>query len=208
MRTVRFSLSIDFREAAMTNILIINGNPALQRESFSEALCNAYGEAARQAGHEVRTLKVAALDFDPILHEGYHGNQPLEPHIASAQDFVRWAEHVVIVYPMWQFGVPALLKGFCERVFTPGFAYSVTAKNPLEASLLKGRSVRLIQTMGMPAFLYVTMFGGHGCKAFKSLFAFCGLKPVRATLLGMIEGPDRTRQAHLATVRKLGTAAL
>lgn len=192
----------------MKKILIVNGNPALQRESFSEALCNAYSDAARKAGHEVRTLKVAALDFDPILHEGYHGNQPSEPHIDAAQDFVRWAEHVVIVYPMWQFGVPALLKGFCERVFTPGFAYSVTAKNPLEAALLKGRSVRLIQTMGMPAVLYRVAFGAHGCKAFRSLFAFCGFGPVRTTLLGMIEAPDGTRQAHLSKVRKLGGAAL
>jgi len=196
------------RSLGVKRILIINGNPALQRESFSEALCNAYGEAARQAGHEVRTLKVATLDFDPILHEGYHGNQPAEAHIAAAQDFVRWAEHLVIVYPMWQFGVPALLKGFCERVFAPGFAYSMTAGNPLDAALLKGRSVRLIQTMGMPAFLYATVFGGHGCKAFKSLFSFCGFRPVRATLLGMIESAPSTRQAHLARARTLGVAAL
>ncbi len=192
----------------MKKILIINGNPALQRESFSEALCNAYGEAARQAGHEVRTLKIATLDFDPILHEGYHGGQAAEAHIVAARDFVRWAEHAVIVYPLWQFGVPALLKGFCERVFVPDFAYSVTAGNPLQAALLKGRSVRLVQTMGMPAFLYATVFGGHGCKAFRSLFRFCGFRPVRATLLGMVEGPDRVRRGHLARIRALGAAGL
>lgn len=191
----------------MTRILIINGNPARQRESFSEALCNTYREAATGAGHEVRTLKIADLDFDPILHEGYHGHQPPEPHVKAAQDFVAWSEHLVFVYPMWQFGVPALLKGFCERVFAPGFAYSISAKNPLEAALLKGGSVRLIQTMGMPAALYTTVFGGHGAKAFRSLFSFCGFRPVRITLLGMVEGPEPIRKRHLSCVRKLGAAA-
>jgi putative NADPH-quinone reductase len=191
----------------MTRILIVNGNPARQRESFSEALGNAYAEAAKEAGHEVRTLKIAALDFDPILHEGYHGHQPPEPHVKAAQDFISWAEHVVVVYPMWQFGVPALLKGFCERTLTPGFAYSVTGKNPLEAALLKGRSVRLIQTMGMPAIFYTAAFRAHGGKAFRSLFSFCGFAPVRTTFLGMIESGDGTRRKHLSRVRKLGAAA-
>lgn len=191
----------------MTRILVINGNPARQRESFSEALANAYAEAATQAGHEVRTLQIATLDFDPILHEGYHGNQPAEPNVKAAQDFISWAEHVVVIYPMWQFGVPALLKGFCERTLTPGFAYSVTSKNPLQAALLKGRSVRLIQTMGMPAILYTAAFGGHGAKAFRSLFSFCGFGPVRTTLLGMIESGDHVRNKHLSRVRKLGAAA-
>ena len=71
----------------------------------------------------MRTLQIATLDFDPILHEGYHGNQPAEPNGKAAQDFISWAEHVVVIYPMWQFGVPALLKGFCERTLTPYFHY-------------------------------------------------------------------------------------
>ncbi len=192
----------------MTRLLVINGNPALQRESFSQALCTAYTEAAKRSGHEVRALQIAALDFDPILHEGYHGLQPLESHLVAAQEFITWAEHIVVIYPMWQFGVPALLKGFCERVLTPGFAYSTSAKNPLQASLLKGRSVRLVQTMGMPAFVFATIFGAHGCKAFKSLFSFCGFGPVRTTLLGMVEGSDAVRRRHLARLTKLGGAGL
>ena len=184
-------------------ILILNGNPARQRRSFSEVLAQAYRDGAVAAGHEVRQIKLADLKFDPILHEGYHGHQQLEPHLAEVQDFIRWAEHLVFIYPMWQFGVPALVKGFCERVFTPGFAYEISAENPLNAALLKGRSIRLIQTMDMPGAFYAVVFRAHGGKAFQALFSFCGFKPVRLSIMGMVEGEDN-RNAHLAHARRLG----
>jgi NAD(P)H dehydrogenase (quinone) len=184
-------------------ILIINGNPSRQRRSFSEALAEAYHQGATTAGHEIRQIKLADLDFDPILHEGYHGHQALEPHLADVQDFIRWADHLVLVYPMWQFSVPALVKGFCERVFTPGFAYELSAENPMNAALLKGKSIRLIQTMGMPGAFYSIVFRAHGGKAFQSLFKFCGFDPVRLSIMGMVEG-EANRHTHLAKASRLG----
>jgi NAD(P)H dehydrogenase (quinone) len=108
---------------------------------------------------------------------------------------------------MWQFNIPALMIGFCERTFTPGFAYNAQGKNPLEAALLQHKSARLIMTMGMPAPLYDLMLGAHGGRAFKSMLSFCGMKPVRATYLGSIEADLKTREKHLETVRKLGKQA-
>ena len=184
-------------------ILIINGNPARQRRSFSEALAEAYQIGAISAGHDVRRVNLADLEFDPILHEGYHGHQALEPNLTEVQDFIRWTDHIVFIYPMWQFSVPALVKGFCERVFTPGFAYELSAENPMNAALLKGKSVRLIQTMGMPGAFYSVIFRAHGGKAFQSLFRFCGFEPVRLSIMGMVEG-EANRHAHLARASKLG----
>ncbi len=186
------------------SILVINGNPARRRESFSAALTDAYRQGAEAGGHQVRTMKIADLAFDPILHEGYHGEQPPEPDLIRVQDAIKDADHIVFIYPMWQFGVPALLKGFCERVFTPGFAYAIDANNPLEAALLKGRSVRLIQTMGMPGAFYSFVFHAHGGKAFKNLFAFCGFAPVKLTVFGLVEGGETTRERHLMVARQLG----
>ncbi|MGN6424803.1 MAG: NAD(P)H-dependent oxidoreductase [Asticcacaulis sp.] len=188
-------------------ILIINGNPARERVSFSEALVDSYREGAESKGRNVEILHLARLSFDPILHEGYHGEQASEPDIVAARDLIAWAEHIVFIYPMWQFNIPALLKGFCERVLTPGFAYSLDAKNPLDAALLKGRSARIIQTMGMPGVLYDTLFGAHGGKAFQSLLKFTGLAPVRASYLGLVEGGDEGRRRHLARVHALGRTA-
>ena len=186
------------------HILVINGNPSRERETFSEALAKSYQDAAEQAGHQVRMFKLADMHFDPILHEGYHGHQAAETDLQQVQKSIIWAQHIVLVYPMWQFGIPALLKGFCERVFTPGFAYAIDTKNPLDAALLKGRSVRLIQTTGMPGAFYWLAFGAHGGRAFQSLFGFCGCKPVRLTVLGMVEGGEQTRAHHLTQVAGLG----
>ena len=187
-------------------ILIINGNPARERISFSEALANSYIEGAKNSGHEIKQIEIAKLNFDPILHEGYEGNQSPEPDLIDAQEKVIWAEHVVFIYPMWQFNIPALLKGFCERAFVAGFAYDVNAKNPLDVSLLKGRSGRIIQTMGMPGVLYDMMFGAHGGKSFKSMLGFAGIKPVRTSYLGMIDD-KKSREKHLTLAFKLGEKA-
>lgn len=198
----------DTKRTAARRVLILDGNPARQRTTFSAALVKAYKDAATKAGHTVQAVRIAELTFDPILHEGYHGVQSAEADITAVQAQIVWAQHLVFVYPMWQFGMPALLKGFCERTFTPGFAYTVAARNPLQAGLLRGRSVRLVQTMGMPDAFYRVIFRAHGGKAFASLLTFCGLKPVRATYLGMIEQSEKGRAKHLKAVSRLGRSAI
>src|ERR1035441_10403835 len=87
-------------------ILIILGHPAKKRQSLSEALANAYKEGAIESGHEVRLYKVADKQFDPILHEGYWEEQAAEPDIIEAQERIRWADHLVFVYPLWEYMIP------------------------------------------------------------------------------------------------------
>jgi putative NADPH-quinone reductase len=189
-------------------ILIILGHPAHARQSFCEALAVAYQEGAQKAGHEAQLVRVARLRFDPVLHEGYEGNQPPEPDIADAQEKVRWAEHLVIVYPMWEYMIPALLKGFFERTFTPGFAYALKSKNPRRNGLLGGKSVRLIQTTGMATILYRLFFMAHGAKALRDMLRFCGIAPARITYFGMIEGSDHRRKRYLEKAQALGRAGI
>jgi NAD(P)H dehydrogenase (quinone) len=104
-----------------TRILIILGHP--RADSFCGALAEAYAEAARAGGSEVRVISLGSLSFDPILHNGYAAVQPLEPDLFAAQAAISWAEHLVFVYPLWWGAMPALLKGFIDRVFLPGFAF-------------------------------------------------------------------------------------
>ena len=188
-------------------VLIILGHPTRERKSFCEALALAYQQGARDAGHEVQLLNIAQLHFDPILHEGYAGDQPLEPDLAAAQDSIRRADHLVFVYPMWEFMMPALLKGFFERTFTRGFAYDQKSKNPLKSGLLTGKSARIIQTMGMPALMYRLMFGQHGARALKSLLGFCGIRDVNISYFGlMAENSERRGKRFIKKVRLLGQA--
>ena len=165
-------------------------------------------EANTGAGHDVQLISVARLNFDPILHEGYQGHQPPEPDLADAQDKIRWAQHLVFIYPMWAYMIPALLKGFFERTFTPAFAYAVKSSSPMKRGLLGGKSMRLIQTMGMPDLAYRLIYRAHGAKALKSMLTFCGISPVRSTYFGMIEQGDPRRKTYLAKTQALGQAGL
>jgi NAD(P)H dehydrogenase (quinone) len=190
------------------NILIVLAHPALERQSFCEALALAYQSSAQGAGHEVRLIRLARLSFDPILHEGYAGNQPLEPDIAEVQVQLLWAGHLVFIYPMWGYMIPALLKGFFERTFTPGFAYAAKSSNPLKRGLLGGKSARLIQTMGMPGLAYRLFYRAHGAKALKSMLKFCGITPVRIAYFGSIDTSDAGRKAYLEKTQELGRMGL
>ena len=115
---------------AHKKILIILGHPAKERQSFCESLALAYKEHAVQSGHDVKFIKIADLKFDPILHEGHMGELPPDSEIVAVQERMAWADHWVIVYPLWQFMIPALLKGFFERTLTRGFAYNFDGRSP------------------------------------------------------------------------------
>ena len=105
-------------------------------------------------------------------------------------------------YPLWLGGMPALLKGFLEQVLRPGFAFSM---DKASAKKLKGRTARIVVTMGMPALIYRWYFGAHGLKMLKrSILGFCGIGPVGSTLFGAVEGNPRGRDAALAKMRVLG----
>ena len=189
-------------------VLIVLGHPALERQSFSEALVVAYQAGAHSAGNEVKIVSVARLSFDPILHEGYCGDQPPEPDLIDVQEKIRWADHLVFIYPMWAYMIPALLKGFFERTFTRDFAYAAKSRNPLKAGLLDGKSARLIQTMAMPSLIYRLFYQAHGAKALKSMLKFCDIAPVRITLFGTIDESDVRRKTYLDKTRALGKAGV
>lgn len=185
-------------------ILVILAHPAQEHHTFGAALADAYTEGATSGDNEVRHLAIAQLEFDPILHEGYRKEQPLEPDLVEAQRLIKWADHLVFIYPMWQFMIPALLKGFLERVFQRGFAFHLAGKNPLKAGMLDGKSARLIQTMGMPAWAYRWIFRAHGARAFRQILRFCAISPVRISYFGTIEGSGAARQQYLQKAQSLG----
>ena len=186
-------------------ILIILGHPAHKRQTFSEALANAYKEGAIESGHEVCLYKVADKQFDPILHEGYGEEQTAEPDIAEAREKILWADHLVFVYPLWEYMVPALLKGFLERTLTRGFAY-LERDSQKNGKLLAGRSARLIQTSGMPAVIYRFWYRAHGMKALRDMLRFCGIRPVHVSCFGMMKTADDARRKRwLNEIKILGS---
>lgn len=188
-------------------ILVILGHPAL--DSLCAGMATAYMEGAQIAGAQVRRLDLAALEFDPLLHAGYRDEQPLEPDLLAAQADIAWAEHLVWVYPIWWGAMPALLKGFIDRVFLPGYAFKYRPGSSLWDRLLAGRTAELLVTMDSPPwyFRWVTRMPGHQ-QMKKAILEFCGIRPVQVRSFGPVRTADAKRLGlWVKQARALGTAA-
>lgn len=187
------------------HIVIIQGHPDASRRHFGHALADEYAKGAQDGGHEVKRIEVGALDF-PILRtkEDFENGTPPAP-IVQVQEAIRWADHLVILYPLWHGSMPALLKGFFEQVFRPGFGAEYQGSR-MPKKLLVGKSARIVVTMGMPAFVYRWLFRAHSLKSLtRNILSFCGIAPIRSSLIGNIEGmTDRQRMAWLDELRGLG----
>lgn len=186
-------------------ILIIQGHPDPDGKRFGNALAASYAEGAREGEHEVRLIEVAKLDF-PILRtkEDFERGAPPES-IREAQNAITWADHLVIFFPLWLGTMPALFKAFLEQVFRYGFAIG-KPNGAMMGKLLTGKSARIVVTMGMPAFFYRFYFRAHGVKGLKrSILGLSGIKPIKESLIGMVEGSQAGREKWLAKMRVLGS---
>ena len=186
-------------------ILIIQGHPDSSHDHLCHALAASYEKGARESGYEVRTICIANIDF-PLLrtYEDFYSSKPI-PVIEQCQGDIRWASHLVIVYPLWMGSMPALLKGFFEQVFRPGFAMENVDGGKKWIRLLKGKSAHIVVTMGMPAFMYRWFYGAHGLKSLeRNILKFTGVGPIRESLIGMVEECQAHRVRWLDKMFVLG----
>lgn len=187
-------------------IVLIQGHPDPAGNRLCHGLADAYAAGATTAGHALRRIDVAQLDF-PLLRtqaEFEHGVPPQA--IAQVQKDIEWAEHLVIIYPLWLGALPALLKAFFEQALRPGFAFRYGEKGGLWHKKLGGRSARIVVSMGMPALAYRWWYGAHSLKALeRNILGFVGFGPIRHTLIGMVDGMSAAKRLHwLDRMRDLG----
>jgi putative NADPH-quinone reductase len=192
-----------------SRILVIDGHPDVAPGRYVHALAEAYRKGAEEAGHQVRSIGVGKLRFASLRsnEEFMKGAPPTA--ISEAQEDLRWADHVVILFPLWLGSMPGLLKSFLEQLLRPGFAFGAARGKGLPERLLKGRSARIIVTMGMPAFFYRWYYRSHSLKSLeRNILAFCGIAPVRSSIVGMVEGMSAAqREKWLEKMRALGRLA-
>ena len=188
----------------MKQILIINGHP--DKESLCAELAKSYERGAVKAGAACELVNPADLEFNPDLSGGYRKRTELEPDLLMMQQEILKAEHIVLVYPNWWATFPALLKGFIDRVFLPGFAFKYRENSPRWDKLLKGRSSRMIVTLDSPAWYYRIFMGNAGFKAMKKgILEFCGISPVKITSFNMVRSSsEQQRKNWIQQVEKLG----
>lgn len=192
----------------MKNILILNGHP--NSKSYCSDLASAYAEGASKAGHHVALINLVELKFDLNQLNGLKANQFLEPDLLIAQEKIKWAHHIVIVHPVWWGSIPALLKGFLDRVLLPGFAFKYHQKGPWWDKLLAGKTGRLIYTSDTPSWFYKWIYLQPSVNQLKKrTLEFCGIKPVKVTAIGSLRFlTEKERQHWLKKVEGIGRAGL
>lgn len=186
------------------NVLLILGHP--RTDSLCGALADAFGKGAAEAGAAVRRLDLATLDFDLHLHTPSPNQQAFEADLLTARELIRWAEHLVFVYPTWWGTMPALLKGFLDRVLTPDFAFRTCEGGAGYQGLLGGRSAQLITTMDTPPLIHRLVYRQPGRNAMaRATLGFCGVRPVRSLVCGPVKDASlQQRQQWLEQARRQG----
>ena len=141
------------------NITIIQGHPDGRSRHLCHALADEYADGARAAGHAVRVIDLGNVEFPLLRTKDAFDHAALPPELRAAQDDLAWANHLLLVYPLWLGEMPAVVKGFFEQVLRPGFAFDLGGHG--WKPKLRGKTARVLVTMGMPAAVYRWYFGAH-----------------------------------------------
>ena len=189
-------------------ICLINGHPDPSPDRFCHALTTTYQTAAQETGHIVDRFDVGAMEFGFLRSPQDFAEQPAA-QFEPVRTAMMGADHLVLIYPLWLGEIPAKTKAFFEHVASGEF-FLATSENGAgwPAQRMKGKSARLILTMGMPGFAYKLLFGAHSVKALEAgLLKISGFKPVRHSVFGGVGVSEKSRQTMLEKTRTLGRAA-
>lgn len=188
----------------MKNVLIINGHP--NEESLCSSLAQKYYEGATKNSKTCELVNLHELNFNPVLQYGYQKRTELEPDLLNTWEKIKKADHIVWVYPNWWGTYPALLKGFIDRLFLPGFAFKKYDDSIKWGKLLKGKTAHLMVTMDSPGFFYRLFLKSPGHNSMKrSILSFCGIKTTKTTNFRIVKtSTQQKREKWLEQAYRFG----
>lgn len=185
-------------------IIYCNPNP----KSLSAAYRDALVELTELAGQSVNVRDLYNIGFHPVLEQTdfdavKHGQIPAE--IKVEQDYIQWANLLTFVYPIWWAGMPALMKGYIDRVFSRGFAYLTDNKENLQG-LLKDKKVVILNNMGLPYSYYdnIGMLNSLKQTSDQGIFEFCGMEVMEHRFFGHLDGASKAeREGHINVLKMI-----
>lgn len=188
------------------NHLVIYCNP--NPKSLSAAYRDAISELTEMTGNSLNVRDLYNIDFHPVMTmEDFdaikHGQIPDD--VKVEQDYVLWADLLTFIYPIWWAGMPGLLKGYIDRVFTKGFAYTMNEPGHFEG-LLKGKKVVILNNMGYPYEYYdkIGMLDSLQQVCKQGIFEFCGMQVVEHRFFGHIDNASkRERESHINVLKMI-----
>lgn len=178
---------------SIRKIVVINGHPSVT--SFNHALVQAYVDSAAQQGIWVDVIEIGQLNFDPNLKYGYEKRMNLEPDLVEAWEKIMAADHLVWIFPVWWGGLPAITKGFIDRIFLPSMAFSYEDKSNRIRGHLQNKTARIVTTLDQSGWTYKWYFGEPSTRQLKqATLQFCGIKKVKTDYMGSIRGSSAAQR--------------
>ncbi|MNW46894.1 Glutathione-regulated potassium-efflux system ancillary protein KefF [compost metagenome] len=188
------------------NHLIVYAHP--HEGSFNNAILDTAVNALKSKGHEVSVRDLNKLGFNPVLSPAdtaalREGNAPAD--IATEQEYLKKADVITFIYPIWWTGLPAILKGYVDRTFSYGFAYQYNAQGGVD-KLFTGKKGVIINTHGTPGEIYDSIGMSNSLKQTSDggIFEFCGIEVLEHFLFGGVTtvATDKDRKNMLVQVQE------
>ena len=193
--------------------LIIYNHP--HEGSFCSAIREAVHSGLKKGGHPCKVINLDKDQFDPVMRGkdlkafvmagrmGEEGLDGVDPIVLRYMKKLHWAEHIVMIFPVWWMTMPAMMKGFVDKVIFPGGAYKME-DGKLVSTLSDLRQVTVISTMNTPSDIYKDLFGNSlEGSLIKGTFNQIGIHDVRWISLNMVkQSGDERRWLWLDEIEK------
>jgi NAD(P)H dehydrogenase (quinone) len=188
------------------NCLIVYSHP--NPKSFNHAIKEILKKAFEAQGHDVRVRDLYAIKFNPVLSAKdfvLMAKHKVAGDVKKEQGHVRWADVLVFVFPVWWDSLPAITRGYLDRVFSTGFAYTHDGKG-----LLKDKKVAVICTFGAPKHVCERsgVFKAMDVTVGECLAGFCGMTLIESKYFTSVPSvSDAERKNMLEEVALLAKKA-
>ncbi len=197
--------AIKSRGAINMNHLIVYAHP--NKESFNHVILKTAVEGLQKKGHEVEVRDLYVMKFQPTLSRSEMIGGIGEDVVAE-QEYLKWADVITFIYPIWWTGLPAIMKGYIDRVFSYGFAYKYI--NGVQMGLMQGKKVVIINTQGKSHAEYAAtgMDKALRLTSDKGIFEYCGFDVMYHLFFESVPNPDEAiRQAWLDQIADMASKA-
>lgn len=188
------------------NILIVYGHH--RRESYCYEHVKAYRNGAEASGAHVEEIIMCDLDMPYFLDDTkLKAGEKFADDVYKAQELITKADHLVFVFPLWWYNMPAKLKSFMEQVFVSGFAFKYKDGGKIVQwdKYLTGKTAHIITTMDSPTWYYKRILNEPASRSLRLSLNFCGVKPVKKTYYGSVKmSTEEDRKKWLDKTFSLG----
>lgn len=175
-------------------ILIVYAHP--NPASFNGAALEQVEQGLAEASHDVTIIDLYQENFDPVLRfnsDKKRRDLHLDPEMEKYRKLIGEADHLIFIYPIWWYGPPAILKGFIDRVFVSGFAYTYEANLP--KGMLRNKTAWVIYTLDSPKW-YISLFrlNTEWITMKNAVLKFCGFGKVERLMFPGLKHSDQTKR--------------